>query len=86
MPSKYGLSTSGKKVAFCDRVSGVRISRRAENIASVTDAVEEIFFAAYRIRTFFGQFASFHRDIMSAIIYITTYSRYCSEKRIDIII
>jgi hypothetical protein len=74
----------GEKVAFCDRVYGVRISRTEEKIASVTDAVEKIFFAAYPIRKFFSQFAGFHMDIMSAIIYTTTYSRYRSEKRIEI--
>ena len=86
MLSKYGLCTSGKQVTFCDRVYGVRIARAAENIASVTGVVEELLFVAYPIRTFFSQFASFHRDIMSAIIYTTTYSRYRSEKRIETII
>jgi len=85
MLSKHGLSTSGKLVAFCDRVSGVRISRTAENIASVTDVVEEIFFAAYPIRTFFSQFASFYMGIMSAVIYTIAYSRYRNKKRIQII-
>jgi len=48
--------------------------------------MEEIFFAAYPIRTFFGQFASFHMAIMSATIYTTTFSRCRSEKRKQIII
>ena len=85
MLSRHGLSTSWKQVALYDSHRGTT-SRTAENIASVTDAVEEIFFAAYPIRTFFGQFASLHMDIMSAVIYTTTYIRYRSKKRIEIII
>jgi hypothetical protein len=43
---KIWIKDLAKQIEFCDRVCGGRISRTAANIESVTDAVEEIFFAA----------------------------------------